>query len=75
MYYKLLAAYRLNLTDEETQKTVGEFGAKTNTVPDSDVERLLCGYADFGLPELIYDEWLRFGNRIGTECAKRFPSF
>lgn len=75
MYYKLLAAYRLNLTDEETQKTVGEFGAKTNAVFDSDVERLLCGYADFGLPELIYDEWLRFGNRIGTDCAKKISLF
>lgn len=75
MYYKLLAAYRLNLTDEETQKTVGEFGAKTNAVFDSDVERLLSGYADFGLPELIYDEWLRFGNRIGTECAKKISLF
>ena len=68
VYYKTLAAYRLNLWEKpidlmrvmcaptgvrsETTATTGA----TSTINTS-LENLLLGYAYFGFPELIYPEW------------------
>ena len=36
-----------------------------------DIELLLCGYADYGLTEFIYPEYLEHKDEIGTDCILR----
>ena len=67
-YYRLLAAYRLNLTGEKLEQAVGG-GPKVNTAVPAPEEtadtsqkkypdNLLNGYAYFGYADKIYDKWL-----------------
>lgn len=76
VYYKLLAAKELGLTEEQIEAMI--FGKEKNASAQDkrkdaknsvdktaaeralSARRLLLGYADFGFGERIYDEWLSF---------------
>lgn len=75
-YYRMLACSQLNLSRNEIEDALYKFGnLRTDFVPDTDAERLLLGYAEFGLAEYIYDEWRIYANRISFECALKLSSF
>ena len=79
VYYKSLAAYQLGLGNEpiELQKVLcAPTSAKASSAAakdaessiDRDFETLLLGYAYFGFPELIYQEWQKNqGQNLSTE--------
>lgn len=79
VYYKALACTRLNLSEEETARIIRETDAVQRILPDSDIERLLVGYALFGLPEKIYPEWLALTSEarvpVRLECAVQIADF
>ncbi len=75
MYYRLLAASRLNLNTDEVQKLIFSFGKKTQNPIDRSAEKLLSGYADFGFPEYIYDEWKESGSLIGIDTTQKIARF
>lgn len=77
-YYKVLAAARLNLSEEETEQVLCATRINKNFKEDTDAERLLTGYAAFGLPDMIYPEWQNLFNKgvgIGIETAEKLASF
>ena len=77
-YYKTLAAVKLDLDDEAAKGAIRRTGINKNFIKDEEVERLLTGYALFGLPEKIYPEWLSFtsdGKSISVECAAALSDF
>lgn len=64
-YYAILSAKELGLSDDQLLKIICEpqKPATANTTAKETVEnaeRFMRGYATFGLPELIYDEWKNF---------------
>ncbi|MBO4404190.1 MAG: lytic transglycosylase domain-containing protein [Treponema sp.] len=71
IYYKFLAAKRLSFTKEEFMDLALSTGKKRTTEINREAEILLNGYADFGLPQFIYDEWKKAGQNVGTECAQK----
>ena len=76
LYYKVLALERLNVTDREYIEAtlcapVGERIISVN----QDAERLLAGYAAFGFPQKIYDEWLIHRKSIGIESSMQASQF
>ena len=78
LYYKVLAAAKLDLGVEEVKAALYRTKINKNFIKDEAVERLLAGYALFGLPEKIYPEWLSFtsgGKTISVECAAVLSDF
>lgn len=78
LYYKVLAAAKLDLGVEEVKAALYRTKINKNFIKDEAVERLLTGYALFGLPEKIYPEWLSFtsgGKTISVECAAVLSDF
>jgi len=69
IYYRILAAYRLNLSDEEVKKCFALLRKDDSFIANKEEESLLNGYADFGLAEHIYGEWEKHYKEIGIECA------
>lgn len=69
IYYRILAAYRLGLSDEEVKKCFAVLRSDDSFVANKDEELLLNGYADFGLVEHIYAEWENHYKEIGTDCV------
>lgn len=65
MYYKVLAAYRLGIrqndfvSNAKLSEILNAPGGKTGT-PDDAAGKLLTGYAYFGFPQYIYTEWQKF---------------
>ena len=59
---------------EEASSTDGKT-SQTAFVPKNDAERLLMGYADFGLGEFILEEYRRLEGQVGNECAARVAYF
>ena len=78
-YYKILAAGQLNLDDNDTRKVMCSTKINTEFKRNDDVERLLTGYAAFGLPDKIYDKWQDLscnGNiDVSLDCAVRLSGF
>lgn len=78
-YYKILAAGQLNLDDAATETVMGSTKINTDFKQNEDVERLLTGYAAFGLPEKIYEEWQYFSDvkniPVSLDCAVRLAEF
>ena len=44
-------------------------------VPQNDAERLLMGYAEFGLGEFILEEYRRLEGQVGNECVAHIAYF
>lgn len=75
VYYSLMAAYQLNYTNRQVLDILFTSPGKKEFTKNKEIEELLLGYAHFGLPDLIYKEWLSFYNadlnpRASMELAK-----
>ncbi len=75
LYYRLLAAQRLSLEENEIKKIIQSFGKRVSIKINPDAEKLLLGYADFGLAEFIYADWQRFCDEIGIDCAQKISFY
>lgn len=78
VYYKLLAATRLKLSDDAILKLLLQTKAKQNFVRNVEAEKYLLGFAQFGLPEKIYDAFLEIDKKqyaIGISCAIQLSQF
>jgi soluble lytic murein transglycosylase len=78
-YYKILAAGQLNLDNDDTRKVMCSTKINMEFKKNDDVERLLTGYAAFGLPDKIYEEWQNFSDNrniaVSLDCAVRLADF
>lgn len=75
LYYKLLAAKRLELSNEDIQKIMYPQAQVNSFQRSEDEERLLEGYADFGFPDEIYQEWQRSSSSISVDSVKKIAGF
>lgn len=73
IYYKLMAAYHLGFSKSEVLELLREKNSNIQKNFDSDYEILLKGYASFGFPERIYNEYDR--NKISVETSMELSSF
>lgn len=71
LYYRLLAACQLKLTDDEVRSTIYQTKLTQNYAVNADRELLVAGYIAFNLPEEIYREWQENFREISlqTEAA------
>lgn len=74
-YYRMQSASALGLADDELFSCISQFGQHREIVPDKNAERLLQGYVDFGLPEYLYQEWLRVQNKVSMDCVQKIAHF
>ena len=75
-YYKALASYHLGLNESELTKVLCMPYGKEQKERDIAVETLLSGYAYFGFPQLIYDEWdSLYENGISAETSLYIANF
>ena len=80
-YYKVLAAYQLNLSGSELESVLCAPSPllttkNKNAAIDLDSEKLLKGYAFFGFPELIYPCWQKlYKNGISDETSFFLANF
>lgn len=75
LYYRIVAAEKLDLIGEEILKILYCPNASLNFYRNTAAENLLQGYADFGLAEYIYPEWKIFSDVIGTDCVEKIAGF
>src|SRR5574344_283637 len=75
LYYRLVAADRLNLSGKALDQSIYTPSYPEQFERDLDAEKLLSGYADFGLGEYIYAEWLSCSDHIGVDCVKKIAGF
>ena len=81
-YYRVLAAYQLQLQGQELEsvllssyKSIAKPASETKNI-DEDAEKLLKGYAYFGFPELIYPVWQKLSkNGISDESTFFLANF
>ena len=67
VYYKLLAAYRLGLSETALEQVIfGGPHAKVSDETAGPVDNLLCGYATFGYSDKIYNNWQELYNAGAT---------
>lgn len=67
LYYKVMAAKKLQLSDEEKIRMLCSIRKDSEIETDPDLETLLNGYAFFGFPEKIYPEWNEAGQPLLSE--------
>jgi soluble lytic murein transglycosylase len=75
IYYKLMAAKKLNLPEEELKENIFSIGKKSKLKINLEAEKLLYGYTDFGLTKYIYPEWTKYSNQISMECTERIADY
>lgn len=80
VYYEVLAAGQLDISDADIlQKVCAPVGKKgEDNKEDEAAERLVQGYAEFGLPEYIYNDWLMFfkdGTRFSEKASAELAGF
>ncbi|MBQ9630978.1 MAG: hypothetical protein IJR49_05275, partial [Treponema sp.] len=79
VYYKALAISYLNLDYDESVRKMSETKINQNFKKNEEAERLLLGYAVFGIPEKIYPEWrnLVYEKKIdiSLDCACALADF
>lgn len=61
LYYRVMASQRLELAEDEIEQLFTSPRRNLEYIVNPDNERLLNGYASYGLPEKIYPEWIRLG--------------
>lgn len=82
-YYKIMAAYHLNLSAKETLEILKDppairkaYATSHTNHSDTAAENLLKGYAYFGFPEKIYPEWLKlYKDKISYETSMYLSKF
>ncbi|WP_296091812.1 transglycosylase SLT domain-containing protein [uncultured Treponema sp.] len=75
LYYRFLAIKKLELAKTKAEEIIFSVGNKKEIQPDIQAEKLLLGYADFGLKEFIYPEYQKLQDKIGIECAEKIAEF
>lgn len=75
MYYRLLSCQKLELLQAEITKVIQNFGKRTQIQVNEEAEKLLLGYADFGLPQFIYEDWQRYSDEIGIDCVQKISLY
>lgn len=78
MYYKVLAAERLNISGEQLKELLLSVKIKENFSADKEAEKLLTGFADFGFPQYVYPAWERFywrNTHLSQETLKKVSFF
>ena len=75
MYYRLLSCQKLELSQAEITKVIQNFGKRTQIKVNEEAEKLLLGYADFGLPQFIYEDWQRYSEQIGIDCVQKISLY
>lgn len=73
IYYKLMASYHLNFTEDEILELLKEKITDKQIDVDPAAEILLKGYAAFGFPERIYPEYDR--EKISKETSMFLSEF
>ncbi|MCR4580589.1 MAG: lytic transglycosylase domain-containing protein [Treponema sp.] len=72
-YYKVLAAYQLQVDGTELESILTAPYNSSPEAPEStyseSMEKLLTGYAYFGFPELIYPAWQKGRSEISDDTA------
>lgn len=77
LYYKIMAASRLNFSNEKMLSVVlnengsGKFSKKGN----AEIEKMLSNYETLGFPSLIYSEWISNRNKISVEASLKAAAF
>ncbi len=74
-YYRMLAASRLGVGRTELVERLRLLRQDREFLRNEDAEELLLGYADFGFPEKIYDEWQNYKDVIGMDTVRKLSSF
>lgn len=75
LYYKFLAMEKLGLSMEKCSQEMRRTSERNEIQINPDAERLLYGYADFGLVEFIYGEYEKQKKHIGSDCVLRISDF
>lgn len=75
LYYKILSMEKLGLDGKDMEKELYSTGNRKEITVDPEKERLLYGYADFGLAEYINEEYQNLKENISTGCAKKLAQF
>jgi soluble lytic murein transglycosylase len=75
LYYRFLAMNGLNFSAEKIQRNLENFGEKKIRQISTETERLLTGYADFGLAEILCAEYKKSAEKISLECAVKILEF
>ena len=75
IYYRMLAAARLNVGRTELEENLRLLRRNGEFERNEEAEELLLGYADFGFPEKIYDEWQAYKDVIGLDTVRKLASF
>ena len=75
-YYKLLAAYELNLSEKEIASIICSPITDAKIEIDAAAESLLKGYAQFGFPEKVYPEWQKIYKKgVSTDVSMFLADF
>lgn len=75
LYYRMLASARLGVGRTELEERLRLLRRDEQFERSEDAEELLLGYADFGFPEKIYDEWQKLRDVIGMDTVRKIASF
>ncbi len=75
IYYRMLAANQLSVSDEKVLDSMNILSKDNDFTADSEAEKLLIGYAEFGFPEKIYEEWTACADKISLDCTEKIALF
>ena len=79
VYYKVMALTQLGIAGEQAEEVLCLNKITSGGEIDTDAEKLLLGYATYGIPQKIYSEWLNFygdsKRKISYEAGKKLASF
>ena len=57
-YYKILSSYRLSLSQNDFEKLVSDSSIYKTEIIDNEAEIFLKGFANFGFPQSIYENYI-----------------
>lgn len=75
LYYILMGCSQLGFNSEDLNRTLRKFGSRREFIRNRDLEYLLEGYADYGFPEYIYEEWQKDPLGISMDCSEKIALF
>lgn len=75
LYYKIMAASRLKVDEKTLEEKLYAITPLQERTVNVESEKFLEGYADYGLPEFIYDEYVEFKNEVGMDCVSKISGF
>ncbi len=75
LYYRLLAAARLDIPAEELESALFQVPVTADFAADPNIELLLAGYIAFNLPEEIYPEWQKNVTAISLKSETAAAEF